>query len=212
MNEKRNLRKLAEKKLSKKDLDYSDKEDMKDILHELQVHQLELEQQNQEMKKIQEELVKMRDKYHLLFEMAPIAYFNFNNKGVILNSNLKAARMLKVEKKHLIYKPFIIYLPSSSQEQFYQHLKTVVEDKSYKRSELELKNKKGEIREVLLESNYIVDEDYIHSAVIDITERKNMEKKLIESQHYNESIVKAIPDIIIRIDTSGIFEDVITGK
>src|SRR5271157_2413928 len=62
--------------------------DMKAVLHELQVHQIELELQNQELQQAQVEAEEARNKYFDLYELAPVAYLTLDKKGEIIEINL----------------------------------------------------------------------------------------------------------------------------
>ncbi len=86
------LRRLAEKTLEETaDNDYhSEKtpEDIASLIHELEVHQIELEMQNEELGRIQGELEKTRDKYSHLYDFAPVGYFTLSEKGSIVGLNI----------------------------------------------------------------------------------------------------------------------------
>ena len=74
----------------------------KDLIHELQVHQIELEMQNDELRRIQNELEKSRDKYTNLYDFSPVGYFTISEKGIISEVNLTGAVMLGTERKKII--------------------------------------------------------------------------------------------------------------
>src|SRR5215510_4593967 len=77
-------------------------EQVRTLLHELRVHQIELELQNEELRQAQVELAESHDRYSDLYEFAPIGYVTLDKKGRIVESNLAASAMLAVERKHLI--------------------------------------------------------------------------------------------------------------
>ena len=72
------------------------------LIHELRVHQIELETQADELRRAHLELTEARDKYLDLYEFAPIGYFTLNEKAVITHLNLSGAKLLGVERGKLI--------------------------------------------------------------------------------------------------------------
>jgi PAS domain-containing protein len=69
-------------------------------LHELQVHQIELEMQNEELRRAQLTTEESRDRYADLYEFAPIGYFTLTRTGMVFEVNLTGAEMLGVERKN----------------------------------------------------------------------------------------------------------------
>ena len=99
-DETSDLRHRAEEMLRKQleTLDMIPSADVQSIVHELQVHQIELEVQNDELRRAQQELAASREKYFDLYDLAPVGYVSLNEKGIILESNLTAASMLRQER------------------------------------------------------------------------------------------------------------------
>ena len=105
------LRRRAEEKLKaatsgSEDLSGVSPDKMANLIHELQVHQIELKMQNDELRRIQVELEKTRDRYSHLYDFAPFGYFTMSEKGIIEEANLKGAATIGIERSALIGKPF----------------------------------------------------------------------------------------------------------
>jgi PAS domain-containing protein len=80
-------------------------EEIRRILHELRVHQIELEMQNEEMRRNQVELDAVRARYFDLYDLAPVGYSTISEKGLILESNLTCATLLGVARAALVKQP-----------------------------------------------------------------------------------------------------------
>jgi len=114
------------------------------LLHELNVHQIELELQNEELRRAQEELELSRDKYSELYDFAPVGYFTFDTGGVIREVNLTGAHLLGIERKLLTNIPFISFIADAGERKvFYAHLETVAQKQGMQRCEIRLTGKDG---------------------------------------------------------------------
>jgi len=63
----------------------------KQVLHDLRAHQIELETQNEELRRVQSELEVSRERYFDLYDLAPVGYVTLNEQGSILEANLTSA-------------------------------------------------------------------------------------------------------------------------
>jgi PAS domain S-box-containing protein len=102
-------------------------EEMRRTLHELQTHQLELEAQNEELRRAQAELNATRARYFDLYDLAPVSYATINEKGLILETNLTAATLLGVVRNTLVKQPFHRFILKEDQDLYYLHCKQFVE-------------------------------------------------------------------------------------
>ncbi len=80
------------------------------VLHELQVHQIELEMQNEELRRAQVDLEEARDLYSEVFHFAPVGYLILSAAGLIQEANLNGASLLGLERTKLLGRPFITFL------------------------------------------------------------------------------------------------------
>jgi len=195
--------------LLERDVDLSDMpiEDINALIHELKVHQVELEMQNEELRQAQMDLEAARDKYTDLYDFAPVGYFSISDKGLILGANLMGATMLGMEKGKLTERRFSQFITEDDQDVFYLHRQKLFEAKTKHVCELKMKRKDGTEFYAQLESCPVVDEagnfSALRSSLSDVTERKQAELALIASKLELESIVKTVPDIIYRLDPHG---------
>jgi PAS domain S-box-containing protein len=122
-------RKRAEKILleqglkSPENLEALSVEAVRQAFHELQVHRIELEMQNEELQRIQEDLELAKARYVTLYDLAPIGYCTISETGLILEANLTAARMLGVERKGLIRQLLSRFIFREDQGSYYQFRK-----------------------------------------------------------------------------------------
>jgi PAS domain S-box-containing protein len=91
------------------------------LLHELQVHQIELEMQNDELRRTQAELEASRARYFNLYDLAPVGYVTLSEKGLILEANLMAAGLLGVERSALVKQPLSRFIVPEDQAIYYQY-------------------------------------------------------------------------------------------
>ena len=113
------------------------------MLHELRVHQIELEMQNEELRKAQMELGAARARYFDLYDLAPVGYCIVSEKGLILEANLTAATLLGVARSALVKQPLTRFILKEDQDLYYQHRKQLFETGEQQASELRMVKKDG---------------------------------------------------------------------
>ena len=97
-----------------------------EYIHELRVHQIELELQNEELRDAQIKLEDSRHKYFDLYNFAPVGYFTLDKDGIILDVNLKGAALLGVERRNLNKSTFIQYITPEHRNIFHHHMMNVL--------------------------------------------------------------------------------------
>ncbi|MFC1748944.1 diguanylate cyclase domain-containing protein [Pseudomonadota bacterium] len=149
-------------------------------LHDLQVHQIELELQNHELRESQQALELARDSYADLYDFAPVGYLTLDSHGVISKTNLTAAALLGIARGELSGKPFATYVAKASKSRFYHHLKSsCAENGDNVVTEIELRPRVGSPRQIQLESIPQVSENgerVSRTVMVDITARKQAEE------------------------------------
>ncbi len=160
-------------------------EDVQRLVHLLQVHQVELEHQNQELRITQEELEVSRNKYVNLFDFSSIPYFTLDLHGIIKEVNLSASKMFGIDRSKLIGKSFITYIPLDEKDIFNSFIQAVFKSPVKNSCELKLINKDKRVFNVLLEGFELDDslepEQKCQVGLIDLTEYKKVEDSLKKS-------------------------------
>lgn len=103
-------------------------EAMRQKLYELQVHQIELQMQNEELRRTQFDLDAARARYFDLYDLAPVGYCTLNTSGLIVETNLTAAVLLGATRRDLIGKPFSRFVCKSNQDTFYLQRNKLLEE------------------------------------------------------------------------------------
>jgi PAS domain-containing protein len=158
-------------------------EDISRLIHELEVHQIELEIQNEQLQQSQAELESTLSLYAELYALAPVGYFTLTRDSTIRRVNLTGAKLLNMDISGLIRRRFEVFVEAAAQSTFREFLARV------------FRNEKKETCEVPLETGgtaplwvYIEavtnltsqEQDICYAIVSDITERKHMEDELRE--------------------------------
>ncbi len=160
-------------------------EEIQRTVHELQVHQIELEMQNEELRTAQTELGLSRDRFNDLYDTAPVGYLTLDPEGSVIEANLTVARMLGIERKKLVGRKFSRFLARRAHDTFYFHQRAVLAADTKQICELELRGPEGTTFAARMESIGLADSPsgtrYCRSVIIDVTERKQAEEALARS-------------------------------
>ena len=145
------------------------------LVHDLHLRQIELDMQNEKLRRSQGETAAACAKYADLYDFAPIGYFTFDPQGVILEANLTGARLLGVEPGSLLHTPFVSHVAPAFRPEFTAHLGQVFATQARQFCILELATSEGAPRHAALESIAVQTEAggsfQCRSAVSDITAR-----------------------------------------
>jgi PAS domain S-box-containing protein len=157
-------------------------EDVRKLIHELQVHQIELEMQNDELRLAQLALEESRDRYEDLYDYAPVGYLRLDKNALILEANLSGADLLGMDRGRLMNKPLTSFVHEDSQDTFYFYRNLVLQTGTRHMCEIKLVKPDGTWFHAQLESIGIPDSDgelsRLRTAISDITDRKLAEEAL----------------------------------
>ena len=160
-------------------------DEVKRLLHELQVHQIELEMQNAELRQSRDELEKTLASYIDLYDFAPVGYFTLDHKGVVNAANLTGATMLGVERGRLINRRFGQFVNDRDRPIFNAFLDTVFTRQSKETCEVTLTLEEHPLTFVHIEAVPCGAEKECHVVVTNINTRKQAEEQV---QKYIEEL------------------------
>lgn len=159
--------------------------DLQRALHDLQVHQIELELQNEELRRAQAALDASRARYFDLYDLAPVGYFTLDENGIILEANLTGAYLLRVARSALVKHPLSRFIVGKGADNFYLHHKQLFKTGEPQAFELRLSRKGGTPFTAWIETNIALDDrgaPECRIVVGDITEHNVMQEQLRYSQ------------------------------
>jgi len=169
--------KLLNKKASRTHLNLSEEEMLK-LIYELEVHQVELELQNEELKQAQNTATRYAERYMELYDFAPIGYLTLSKEGAIIEINLCASLMLNKDRSQLINSQLGFFISNETKPVFNHFLWKIFTDYGNETCEaiLECSNK----QELYVRLTGIIDsnKEQCLLTVLDITEQKQAEAEL----------------------------------
>jgi len=156
------------------------------LLHDLQVHQIELELQNEELRRAQDLLEASRTRYFDLYNLAPVGYFTLDEGGLILEANLTGATMLGVARAALVGQALNRFVLSEDADAHYLQHRKLFKTGEPAAFELRLSRVDGSPFTAWIEAIIAVDAEgkrVCRKAMSDISERKLIQEKLRQSQN-----------------------------
>jgi PAS domain S-box-containing protein len=174
-------------------------EETKRLVHELRIHQIELELQNEELRQTQEELEASRVRFADLYDFAPVGYVTMDEKGLILEANLTIATRLGVTRNMLIKQPLTRYIMSEDQDIYYRQRKVLLETRERQTYELRLLRTDGPPFWAVLEATVVEESEQGPSlcriTLSEITELKRKEEALRTTQEALEKSHRRYADL-----------------
>jgi signal transduction histidine kinase len=172
--------------------------DAKRLLHELQVHQIELEMQNAELRQARDELEVALDNYTDLYDFAPSGYFTLAATGAILQANLTGATMVGIERSRLVGQSFGRLVSAESRPAFSTFLEQVFAGQTKQAGDFEVACQGQPLRFVNIEAQCFLNGQECRAAMVDITARKAAEAARVRLEVMTASNRKLEQEIIRR--------------
>jgi len=180
--------------------------EQRQLFYELRVHEIELEMQNESLRQTKEELESSRVRYFNLYNLSPVGYFTLIREELILEANLTAGSLLGVARNTLVKKSLTQFILREDQDIYYHHHRQLFKTGAPQVCELRLVKKNGSLFWAQLESTIAQESEngdaLCYTMISDITQRKQVEKNLIEAKEYLENLIKYANAPIIVWDTS----------
>jgi len=177
--------------------------DMLRLIHELQVHQIELELQNEELILAKEQAVAATERYTEIYDFAPSGYFNLSQKGTITELNLSAAKMLGKERSLIVNSNLDSYLSNDSRLVFKRFLLDVFYNKKEESCEVELAA--ANHVPMFLQLSGIITEnlDQCRVTALDVSSRKQAENAAAAVSLKYQSLLHTATEGIHVLDMNG---------
>lgn len=178
-------------------------DDAQQLIYNLQVHQIELEIQNEELRRTQVELDTARARYFDLYDLAPVGYCTLSREGQILETNFTAANMLGLARGVMIKRMISRYILKNDQDIYYLHSKRLFDTGEPQEFELRLVRQDGTSFWAHLSASAVqdfsVNTDESEEAVFlyrvvmsDISEVKLASEKIKNLLHEKEIILREV--------------------
>jgi len=152
------------------------------LVHELQVHQIELEMQNDELKESRGQAETALARYTDLYDFAPVGYFTLSTDGAIREVNLPGARLLGLERTRVLKGHFRTFVSEDTRPIFDAWLKQLSATKAKHACIVTLERAGESPVAVEIEATLSLDQLEVRAVVVDITARKSLEEKLQQAQ------------------------------
>jgi len=166
-----------------------------DLLHELRVNKIELEMQNEELRRSRKDLEASKSRYFKLYDLAPVGYLTFNENGLILEANLSAATMLGVARTLLLQSPMSEFIPPEDQDDYYLLRKRLIGAGDMQEWEMRMLHADGSTFWAHLQATPAQGGEYLVT-FSDISVSKRAEEELSHKSNLLEAIFENSPNMI----------------
>ena len=187
--------------------------DLQQALHDLSVHQLELEMQNEELRRTQVALDASRDQYFDLYDLAPVSYCTVNAAGLMVQANLTTATLLGLPRGLLVNRLFVRHILTADHGIYFSLKKDIAAQSGPHTCELRMVRHNGDVfwAQITASAAEAAEGPPVSRLVLlDITERKRseevarMNQHLAKSEAFSRDIIDSVPAGIAVLDRNGV--------
>ncbi|GFK95333.1 Virulence sensor protein BvgS [Fundidesulfovibrio magnetotacticus] len=187
-------------------------EEVRAVLHELQVHQFELEIQNEELRRSHLELAEAYERFSILFHKAPVGYVVLDKDAMIQEVNITFMEMVDWRGRKPVGRPFFEFIAPEARPVFLARFRAFFKSPAGKRVETDLNVPGAPPRSVLLEASLydaapqsvdLARETMLFLSVSDISARKKAEEGLVESERFARGTLNGLSAHIAIVDDTG---------
>jgi len=200
------LRTEAEARLAHEPKAETTAKSAEELLHELRVHQIELEMQNEELRRTQLSLEESRDHYVEFYDFAPVGYLTLTDKGLISEINLTGAALLGAERNKLVGKRLARFVAPEDTNSYQQHFMDVLKHDKKVTCEVAIKRGDGSTMEAqfnCIRFHGVGKAHEVRIVLTDITERKQVDEVVREQEEFFRKIAENTNDFIAVLDLEG---------
>jgi PAS domain S-box-containing protein len=163
------------------------------LIHELQVHQIELETQREELQQARSQAEALLAQQLDLYDSAPVGYLTLGREGAIRQANLAGAHLLGAERSRLVNRPFGLFVAEADRRAFSDFLNRVFAGQTGESCVVTLPRQGSGPLVVQIEGTHSAERQECRAVVVDITERVRANQALQEAQRVLAGIFNAIP-------------------
>ena len=204
------LRRLAELALAAAARETPNPRELATLLHEFQVHQVELQMQNEELVETRAELEWATVRYRKLYDDAPVGYLRIDAHGTVLEANTMAAGMLALDPAALQGRKLASFMDRADGDRFHLHQQDLFTDGAAQSCEVYLRAADGRAKFVRIASARTDDDDgpECRCILVDLSEREVAAQALDDRQARFDAVVRTAADAVITFDQCGTIDSV----
>ncbi|MEO8655009.1 MAG: PAS domain-containing protein, partial [Ramlibacter sp.] len=179
------------------------------LLHELHVHQIELEMQNEELRESQAALEGAHARYIELYDLAPVGYCLVSEAGLIMQANLCAATLAGVNRAAMVSRPLSRFIFREDQDTYYLRFKRLAEGEALPPCELRMVRADGEQLWVKMTATSAHGGRSVSGFLVvltDISRRKQAEASLVKADALQTAILNSTAFSSIATDAKGVIQ------
>lgn len=174
--------------------------DTRRMLHDLDVHQIELEMQNTKLHRARDEAQALLDQYTELFDFAPVGYFTLATNDIIRLVNLTGAATVGIERSYFIGRSFSLLVAQGQRAGFKAFLNQVFASNTKQAGEFEIADANFAARIVTIEARRCHAGLEYKAMILDITERRQALERMHVSEIRDRRLCEAVHDSVLPID------------